>query len=314
MEELNYLFIGPDNDDYKIMYKDFEEPEKGSYACFVSLSDSIKSCMKTIKMIEIAEKHREKLCIIVSARIYEKLGSILSTFLKYHYEYAIFLLYLVDVVPAYQFAIEQAKEEFDLVFSYDEMDAETFGLYFCQEPFSMYKIEPLEEKYDLSYIGSAKNRLEKILKLYEKAKEHGLKCDFYIYGVPKAEQRYYDEIHYNSFLTFEELLKHVVQSRCLLEVLEKDMYSPTTRFAEAVLYKKKLLSDSPKFRQNLKYSNVTYFQDIDSIDWRTLIKKEEFILGDSCEIFAIEHMKETIKERIQAVYDKNYFSRGGRMA
>ena len=56
-------------------------------------------------------------------------------------------------------------------------------------------------------------------------------------NVKKKNQKYKDCIDY-SYMEFDRLLEHVATSRCILEIMQDNGYSPTMRWPEAMMMKK----------------------------------------------------------------------------
>lgn len=292
-----FLFIGPDADDYKIMYKDFQSEGDG-IVFWVPLNHSVLWTENYIKESDVYDEIANIDTVIVAARVYEKMGKILSKLIRRKNMKSNLVLYMSDVVFSYSFELKQAKEDFDFVFTYDEGDAKRYCIYFCQEPFSYKNFGVIEKEYDLCFVGSAKNRLNKIINIFENATKNNLKCLFYIFGVEEKNQKYSDKIKYNCFLDFESVIQLAIKSRCVLEILEEDMYSPTTRFAESILYGSALLSDS-KFFVNKKFENVFYFSDEKSINWEQIINLKNIVPNPDSELFSLESMKKTITKVIE---------------
>ena len=141
------------------------------------------------------------------------------------------------------------KDCYDAGITFNRSDAEKLGLLFTDYwPcfLSEKKVEP-EKQSDVFFVAQAKDRLSKILSVYEKLKGEGLKCDFWVSGVPENEQKYADDIHYVSkstmyFLTYDEVLQHVMNTKCVLEILPFNQNYSSLRVNESLWYRKKLLT------------------------------------------------------------------------
>ena len=64
-------------------------------------------------------------------------------------------------------------------------------------------------------------RYNQIIQVFEKCRKASLKCDFHLVDVPLKLQKYANEIEYNKFMNFEEIIEHVIQSHTVLEILQK---------------------------------------------------------------------------------------------
>lgn len=133
----------------------------------------------------------------------------------------------------------------DAVITFNEEDAIKYGYGFCEsQPFSLPKQNNYEPKTDIFFIGADKGRLPVILDVYHKLSSEGFICDFWITGVPEDKQEHSDVIHYNQKLTYEEVLQHDAQTRCILEVLQDGKSYSSIRTLEAIQYRKKVLTMS----------------------------------------------------------------------
>lgn len=208
---------------------------------------------------------------IIYARLLEIYGPGLFTYLKKLDKDGIYICYLGDVVNSFTFNIRDINKKFDKVFSCDRKDAKKNNMLFLQQPYSLIKPEKKDIKYDVFFVGSAKNRLDKIILAYELLKKKGFKCIFYITDVEEDKKIYTQEIHYNQYLKYEEVLSFLFQSKCILEILQGDADSTTARYSEAMVYKKYLLTDSKFLRERKeKPKNIICFNYSDDTDFERI--------------------------------------------
>ena len=73
---------------------------------------------------------------------------------------------------------------FDCAFTYNQKDAEDYGLTYFEGPYSVLPFHQPKETVDIFFVGQAKNRLEKIMRAYQSFKVAGFTCEFYITDVP----------------------------------------------------------------------------------------------------------------------------------
>lgn len=183
-------------------------------------------------------------CYIIYGRILEIYGPSLLNYIKHKDSSGILVCYLGDVVESFRFKIKDIINKFDYVYTLDRKEAGKYNIGFIQEPYSYKPLKYENETIDVLFVGTAKNRFDRIITIYEKLAEEGFTCLFYIVGVPEKEQKYNSEIHYNEYLDYKDVLSFVARSKCLLEVLQDGADSTTTRYSEALLYNKYLLTDS----------------------------------------------------------------------
>lgn len=154
-------------------------------------------------------------------------------------------------------------------------DAEKHGLLFTDyRPclLSEKEYQP-ENASDVFFIGQAKDRLAKILAVYERLTGAGLKCDFWITGVPKSQQKYSGDIHYKTessykWMSYDEILQRSRNTKCILEITPFNQNYSTLRFFEALWYHKKLLTTNLDAPRGWFYDPeiVRVFKDASDID------------------------------------------------
>lgn len=142
----------------------------------------------------------------------------------------------------------EIKGFFDLIISFDHADAKTHGVDYYPLVYSPYDIPEDDSipESDVYFVGKAKDRLPQILAAYEKLRNSGLKCDFYITGVKPEDQKYADEITYGNQMPYIENLKHIKKTKCLLEIMQGGGHGYTLRACEAIMYDKKMITDNPE--------------------------------------------------------------------
>lgn len=129
------------------------------------------------------------------------------------------------------------------------------------------KFQP-ENASDVFFVAQAKGRLPKILAVYERLRDFGLKCDFHVVGVPESEQKYSDVISYNKPIKYDEVLQRAANTKCVLEILPFGKSYSSLRVCEALWYHKKLLTTNlnAKYEWFYKPEIVKIFTDASEID------------------------------------------------
>ncbi|MBR4680565.1 MAG: hypothetical protein IKP03_05620 [Fibrobacter sp.] len=236
-------------------------------------------------------------CYIIYARVLECYGPSLLTYLKKKDKNGIFICYFGDVVESFNLKIKDLFKGFDLIYSLDRKDAKKYGLRFLQEPYSYNPIPSKTQKYDVVFVGSAKNRLDKIYTVYDKLKEKNFRCKFFITGVPNEKQKQDEDIIYNKYLDYSAILNLISESRAILEILQEDADTTTTRYSEALLYNKYLITDSDYLRHSSNLpSNII---PIDYSNWDCLEKiklNQTFDNTNAIKDLSIQTMIETISK------------------
>ena len=162
------------------------------------------------------------------------------------------------------------KNRIDLCVTYDKAEAEKYGIHYFQETtFSKLIPEPekVEFEQDVYFLGAAKDRLPKILSVYQRLHNAGLKCKFLIAGVPEEQQVPGDGLIYTKGIPYIENLNNVIHSKCVLELIQGDSVDITTRALEAIAYRRKLLTDCQICDPNIfNNGQLQIFQTLESID------------------------------------------------
>ena len=157
---------------------------------------------------------------------------------------------------------------FDLWMSYDKNDCAQYGFPHFDEFESKIDI-PIGKNYPISdvfFVGRAKNRLKLILDIYDKLTQGGIKCLFYIVGAKDGEKAEREGVIYSEKpMTYKEMLEMTVNSRCLLDINQKNAVGYTSRFLEAVMFNKMLITNCDSVK-DCKYYDSKYIQIINSAE------------------------------------------------
>lgn len=147
-------------------------------------------------------------------------------YLKASYPNAKLVLLLRDTVQSktefnIEFKIEEAKQKFDLILSYDNVhDVPVYELTYA--PVYMSVMEELRSvsydcKYDIAWIADAKDRMKTVNRLYQRFKANGLQCFFYIFRAKKSDKLPDRNIIYaNHYIGRIEMLQKEMESNCVL--------------------------------------------------------------------------------------------------
>lgn len=237
---------------------------------------------------------------IVMARVYEKYGSSLVKYLKKKYPSCKLVIYIVDLIQNMRFSLREAKKQFDIVCSFDKNEAEKNDIYFVLEPFSTRYLDrihkPDKPQFDVSFVGAAKGRYDRIMWLFNHLTSKGLKCDFYIVGVEKKDQVKTKGIHY-AWLDFEKVLVHAANSKCVAEIMQQGGYSATTRYAEALLLNKNLITDCPAL-QDAEENNIILFNKDSDLPTELICADNDIDNNKYIEMLSIRSFVNTIDKHL----------------
>ena len=170
------------------------------------------------------------------------------------------------LIQGKRFEVYKKAGVFDLMLSYDENDCKKYGF----QPFDEFesKIDvPISRDYpitDVFFAGRAKDRLPRLIKIYDKLEAANVKCHFYITASKKEDRQKRKGIVYASkSLTYAKMLWYSVNSKCILEISRNEAIGYTSRFLEAVLFNKLLITDND-YIKNSRFYNPQYIQIIKS--------------------------------------------------
>lgn len=202
-------------------------------------------------------------------------------YLKKKFPTAVFIKFERDLISTRQSIYEKYKgaDIFDYWVTYDEGDAKRYGMEYFNEIES--KIELPEEAYKINYdvffAARAKKRLPKIIQVYDRLSSQGIKPFFYITNA-KPEERVDREgiVYSDKHLTYRQMLIYSCQSKLMLEINQEGAVGYTSRYIEAILYNKRLLTDNMALK-NAPYYNPRYiqcFEKIEDIDCSVMMSDE----------------------------------------
>ncbi len=324
----NFAIFGYDQELYKIPYADVINSDSAVYLSkpldsksrlltVLYKSHITKKINKFVKlpfkgiwnplMFRSKNKFKEikPLCFVFFMRRCNLVNQGLIKYLRKKYPDAKFVCFYQDLVKKYtECSLERIKSEFDLVLSFDHVDAEEYGLYYYPLVYSVVDIpdNPQMEKSDVFFVGVAKNRLDDILDAYVRLRDAGLKCDFTICGVPEEQRRLTDEVKYSEKMPYTENLQHIKATRCLLEIMQKGGHGYTLRACEAIVLGRKLLTNNPEIENAPFYSpdTISTFTTADTINLDFVKSGNDSVDYSYKDKLSPIHLLEFIEEKLAA--------------
>lgn len=165
--------------------------------------------------------------------------------------------------------IEDLFKKFDLVMSYDKGDCEKYNMIYFNLEASLKQLEKAPDYpwSDVVFVGRAKGRIERIIRAYDILSSAGLKCYFYVVG-EKDVKHHGDIIFTDKIMPYEDMLNNTINSRCVLELSQNREYGFTSRAQEAIMYNKKLITDSLIVREQRFYpsKDILFINDVNEIN------------------------------------------------
>jgi hypothetical protein len=215
-------------------------------------------------------ENENPLCFLFFSRNLALLKYGFLKFLKEKHPGSKFVCFFQDLVSTHEDAsINEIKDIFDLVITFDNKEAEEYGFEHFPLVTSRYSQDlssDLQES-DVYFLGVAKNRLKDIITSYEKLRDKNLKCDFHIVGVEKKNQIHPNQINYIDSMSYLDNLRHINKTRCMLELMQKNGHGYTQRMMEAIVYDKKIITNNPTIKIAPFYNpdNIHHIENVESI-------------------------------------------------
>lgn len=215
---------------------------------------------------------KKPLCYIFFGNQYAVINTSYLGYLRCRYPNVKLVLYFQDIVSSQPaFCVNEYKSKFDLIISYDKGDCEKYGFIYHPTPYSAINVSllPTTEKTDVFFCGKAKSRYKTIFDVYKKCTKAGLKCLFFISEVPKEQQILADGLVYDNLISYECNISYVLNTKCILEIMQEDAVGFTPRLWEAITYDKHLLSNNQTIRDTIYFDSdyIHFIQDGDDFGW-----------------------------------------------
>lgn len=168
---------------------------------------------------------------------------------------------------------EELKNEnlIDLWMSYDEGDCKRYGMkYFSEFESKISVAKPSSiPKSDVFFSGRAKKRLSQLVEAYDYFTSLGLNCLFIILEPPVDEIVEREGIIYiNKMISYRKMLEYSVSSKCLLDINQEGATGYTSRFLEAIIYNKLLITNTAGILNHPLYDSryIKVYKNIREVD------------------------------------------------
>lgn len=191
---------------------------------------------------------RENVCFCIHGLeyIYAKNG--LIKYLRHNYPNSKIVLILTDIVAFYNtfykgFKIDNVKQEFDFVFSFNPIDVCKYNLCEFRPCVIDYDSNETDFEFDVFFIGRNKNRLNEVCEVARYLTSKGYKLFFYLVNVPLNSQIHIDGLHYGGIIPYSEVINYVKKSKCILNIYQKNSDGITLRDNEAIGLNKVLITN-----------------------------------------------------------------------
>ena len=174
------------------------------------------------------------------------------------------------------------------IYTFDEQDALLFKINLKNQ--ICYNIQKYKENIeynkgvelnDLYFIGVDKGRYAKLVDLYDFFMMKKLSCDFTI--IRDKLSVFIDDTRFsNQTLSFDENIKHIFSSKCLIELVKENQTGLTMRALEAFLADKKLVTNNKYIMKQPFYKKENIFVlGVDNSDQIVDFINSEYLKVDS---------------------------------
>lgn len=232
--------------------------------------------------------HEKRLCFLVFENWLRLESEIkLLPFLKRNYKDAKVVCFTQDLIDRIKdhytresVDAEHIKRYSDLCISYDVSDAKRYAFEYHPTVFSVLQLAkmPSFHEVDLYFLGRDKGRLPMLIDISREAKRRRLVCRFVLIDVPEEKRIQSDGIIYlNGNMSYSENLYNCANSRCIVELLQKQASSPTFRVWETITLNKKLLTNNTNIVNSEFYDEryISTFHDCSDIDWNFVEEEQK---------------------------------------
>lgn len=162
-----------------------------------------------------------------------------------------------------------SKIKFDLLFSvFDIRDPSDFGTIQTYAVYSQCSVSRISNTCDIVFLGMDKGRHKRIVDIYNRAIDLHLKMDVSIIHYSGLENEKHPEINYCAEVPYLDYLKKIVNSKCILEIVQDGQKGVTLRTFEAIVYGKHLITNN-QYVKEMPFYNSNYihvYKSIDDID------------------------------------------------
>ena len=206
---------------------------------------------------------------------------------------------IITITRAYKNRfVSELKKYYDLVYTFEENDAVNYGFLHSQLVYSANAFNASEERNEVFFAGSAKDRLPMLLKTYERFRQLGLKCNYHILGVPEEEIVPLEGIEYNKRITYQQVIDETAQSVCIIEIPQKNSSEWTIKLCEAIYYNKIFITTNKNILNAPFYDSryMFVFDNPEDIDQSFFINKNSVCYEDNArEYFSVKRFITMVK-------------------
>lgn len=204
------------------------------------------------------------------------------------------------------------KTDFDLIYSFQKSDCDKYGFKYTNQIYSKDILPESSQnvKNDVFFVGLAKNRIDDIYKVYTLLTSKRIKCRFIVivskYKIHKLRKKYQGLILQTKRISYNQVLKEIANTKCILEICQEGQDGLTMRFYEALFYNRKLITNNKMAEQHPCYRKeyMDVYDKIENIDIEKIKRLDSVDYGYKNEMSPV-HFCEIIKKDINKIEMEN---------
>ena len=235
-----------------------------------------------LAMRRIGFKNDLPICFVWHYNFYKEMKAGMLRDIKSIYPDARHVFMFSDPVFIEEKVIAELRKEVDIISVFDPKAAEKYNLLFLPNIYPMIENKSSDSEYDLCFVGAERGRENEIIEMAHACKEHSIKAKFVVHTKDYDKREIENDLnikYIRSKIPYEEVKQLVERSKCILELKIEPFNTCSLRVQEAVVLKKKILTNNPNiYRMPCcaeDSSGVRLYHKVDEIDWDFLKREEE---------------------------------------
>ena len=143
----------------------------------------------------------------------------------------------------------QRIKDIGTVWTFDPSDAQLYDLHLTSQVYR--NVDPYlgagtpETHWDVFFVGQDKGRMKTLLEWKNKFTQSGLRTHIRVTQDPRSHYSAQElELVTHEEISYAENIRWILQSRCLLEIVQEHQTGPSVRFMECLFFNKKLITNN----------------------------------------------------------------------
>ena len=141
----------------------------------------------------------------------------------------------------------------------DKKDSDEYGIKYIGDGgyFRNWVIAQTTPQYDVIFVGRDKGRLDYLLNLKARFEQAGLRVNFYITAYHRYQ--HYRKSIYKPLVPYTEVLQMISNAKAILHLVNGGQTGVSIRVMEAIIHKKKLITDNTLLKSSVFYHPDNFF-------------------------------------------------------